>query len=249
MPKKLIAANWKMNKTPDEVRTFIREFAPLVAGHDRDGIAIMPPFVSLSALIEEVRGTQIEVGAQNIYWEKQGAFTGEISAAMLVAIGCQHVIIGHSERRRYFGETDIDVNRKLHSALEEKLKAIVCVGELLQERESGSTRDVLRRQVCTALREIPARDADNFCIAYEPVWAIGTGRIPTPEMASEAHAFIRCEAEKAIGEGPATRLRILYGGSVKPENASTLLSQQEIDGALVGGASLDPKSLAAIVKW
>ena len=249
MRRKLIAANWKMYKTPDETRAFIREFAPLVADHDRDDIALFPPFISIPAALEAVSGTRIGVGAQNMHWEKQGAFTGEISGAMLTAIGCLDVILGHSERRRYFGETDIGVNRKLRGALEDGLKAIVCIGELFEERESGLTENILRRQVSAALREIAGSDVDNFCLAYEPVWAIGTGKTATPEIASEAHAFIRGEAAKAIGADAAAKLRILYGGSVKPENAHALMSQEEIDGALVGGASLDPKSFAAIVKW
>ena len=249
MRRKLIAANWKMYKTPDETRAFIREFAPLVADHDRDDIALFPPFISIPAALEAVSGTRIGVGAQNMHWEKQGAFTGEISGAMLTAIGCLHVILGHSERRRYFGETDIGVNRKLRGALEDGLKAIVCIGELFEERESGLTENILRRQVSAALREIAGSDVDNFCLAYEPVWAIGTGKTATPEIASEAHVFIRGEAAKAIGDDAAAKLRILYGGSVKPENAHALMSQEEIDGALVGGASLDPKSFAAIVKW
>lgn len=249
MRKKLIAANWKMHKTPEDARAFLRDFLPMVAGHTRDEIALFPPYISLSATLDGVRGTPIEVGAQNMHWERQGAFTGEISAAMLVAIGCRQVIIGHSERRQYFGETDIGVNRKLRGALEDKLKAIVCIGELFEERESGLTEDILRRQTGAALREISAADVDNFCIAYEPVWAIGTGKTATPEMASSAHAFIRGEAAKSIGDDAAQKLRILYGGSVKPENATALMSQEEIDGALVGGASLDPKSFAAIVKW
>jgi triosephosphate isomerase (TIM) len=249
MRRKLIAANWKMYKTPDETRAFIREFAPLVADHDRDDIALFPPFISIPAALEAVSGTRIGVGAQNMHWERQGAFTGEISGAMLTAIGCLHVILGHSERRRYFGETDIGVNRKLRGALEDGLKAIVCIGELFEERESGLTENILRRQVSAALREIAGSDVDNFCLAYEPVWAIGTGKTATPEIASVAHVFIRGEAAKAIGADAAAKLRILYGGSVKPENAHELMSQQEIDGALVGGASLDPKSFAAIVKW
>jgi triosephosphate isomerase len=249
MRRKLIAANWKMYKTPDETRAFIREFALLVADHDRDDIALFPPFISIPAALEAVSGTRIGVGAQNMHWERQGAFTGEISGAMLTAIGCLHVILGHSERRRYFGETDIGVNRKLRGALEDGLKAIVCIGELFEERESGLTENILRRQVSAALREIAGSDVDNFCIAYEPVWAIGTGKTATPEIASVAHVFIRGEAAKAIGADAAAKLRILYGGSVKPENAHELMSQEEIDGALVGGASLDPKSFAAIVKW
>lgn len=249
MRKKLIAANWKMNKTPDEARAFVREFAPLVTNQDRDDIAIFPPFISIPAVLDATRGSIIEVGAQNMHWEKQGAFTGEISAAMLIAIGCKQVIIGHSERRQYFGETDIGVNRKLRGALEDGLKSIVCVGELFEERESGLTENILRRQVGAALREISGADVGKFAIAYEPVWAIGTGKTATPEIASDAHTFIRQEAAKAIGADAAQKLRILYGGSVKPENAHALMSKEEIDGALVGGASLDPKSFAAIVKW
>ena len=249
MRKKLIAGNWKMHKSPDEATAFAREFTALISGHDRDEVTILPPFVSLSATLDAVRGSQIAVGAQNVYWQKEGAFTGEICASMLVAIGCQQVLIGHSERRRYFGETDIDVNRKLQCVLQNNLGAIVCVGELLEERGSGLTERVLSRQVATALRQISIADVDKFCFAYEPVWAIGNGKTATPEMAAEAHAFIRGEAAKALGDGAGTNLRILYGGSVKPENAAALMSKEEIDGVLVGTASLDPKSFASIVKW
>ncbi|HWY69226.1 MAG TPA: triose-phosphate isomerase [Terriglobales bacterium] len=249
MRRKLIAANWKMYKTPDDARAFVREFKPLIAGHDRDDVALCPPFISIPATLEAVAGTQIEVGAQNMHWEKQGAFTGEVSAEMLRSVGCKQVIIGHSERRQYFGETDIGVNRKLRGALADGLKGIVCVGELFEERESGLTENILRRQVGAALREISGGDVDKFCLAYEPVWAIGTGKTATPEIAANAHIFIRGEAAKAIGSDAAKKLRIIYGGSVKPENAHALMSQEEIDGALVGGASLDPESFAAIVKW
>lgn len=249
MRKKLIAANWKMHKTPQQANAFVREFTALIAGHIRDEITILPPFISLSATLEAVRGSQIAVGAQNMYWQKEGAFTGEICATMLVAIGCQQVIIGHSERRQYFGETDIDVNRKLRSALEDKLKPIVCIGELFEERQSGLTERVLSRQISMALRGISDTEVDNVCFAYEPVWAIGTGKAATPEMAVEAHAFIRSEAARVLGDSAARRLRILYGGSVKPDNATSLMSKEEIDGALVGGASLDPQSFATIVKW
>jgi triosephosphate isomerase len=249
MRKKLIAANWKMHKTPDEARAFISDFLPLVRQSSHAEIALCPPFISLPATIEALRGTTIQAGAQNMHWEKQGAYTGEISAAMLAAIGCQQVIIGHSERRQYFGETDASVNRKLLGALADGLKAIVCVGEVIEEREAGITEDVLRRQVGVALREVSGADVDSFVIAYEPVWAIGTGKTATPEMACDAHRFIRGEAAKAIGDEAAQRLRILYGGSVKPDNCKSLMSEEEIDGALVGGASLDPKSFATIVNW
>ncbi|HEX4663249.1 MAG TPA: triose-phosphate isomerase [Terriglobales bacterium] len=249
MRRKLIAGNWKMYKTPDEARAFVREFAPLIANHDRDDVALFPPYVSIPATLEAVAGTRIEVGAQNMHWEKQGAYTGEVAAGMLTCIGCKQVIVGHSERRQYFGETDDSVNRKLRGAIADGLYAIVCIGEYFEERESGLTESILRRQVAAALREISSDNANKFAIAYEPVWAIGTGKTATPEMASEAHYFIRGEAAKAIGKDAADNLRILYGGSVKPENAHALMSQQEIDGGLVGGASLDPKSFAAIVKW
>ena len=249
MRKKLIAANWKMYKTPNEARAFVRDFAPLVVDHTRDDIALFPPFISIEATVSAAAGTRISVGAQNMYWGKQGAFTGEVCGEMLLGIGCTHVILGHSERRQNFGETDVSVNRKLRGALQEGLTSIVCVGELFEERESGLTENILRRQVGAGLREISGNDVDRFCIAYEPVWAIGTGKTATPKIASDAHAFIRAEAAKEIGDAASAKLRILYGGSVKPENAHELMSEPEIDGALVGGASLDPKSFAAIVKW
>jgi triosephosphate isomerase len=249
MRKKLIAANWKMYKTPDQTRAFFREFLPLVSAHDRDEIAVCPPFVDLAAALESARDSNVAVGAQNMYWEKEGAFTGEISTGMLQAIGCTHVIIGHSERRQYFGETDDTVNLKLKTALEVGLTPIVCVGEVLEEREAGLTEDVLRRQCLRAFHAISGKKAGKLVIAYEPVWAIGTGKTATPQLASEAHQLIRAEASKAFGENMAANLRILYGGSVKPENAKALMSEEEIDGALVGGASLDPKSFSAIVKY
>ncbi len=247
--KKLIAANWKMYKTPAQAREFVQAFLPMVKGHDRDEIVLCPPFVDLAAVIEAVKGSHIAVGAQNVAWEKEGAFTGEISAEMLLAIGCTHVIIGHSERRQYFGETDDTVNARLKTALEAGLTPIVCVGEVLEERESGMTEEVLRRQCTRAFRKISGKKAAKLVIAYEPVWAIGTGKTATPEMAAEAHALIRAEVAKAMGQELADNLRILYGGSVKPENGKALMSQAEIDGALVGGASLKPDSFAAIVKY
>jgi triosephosphate isomerase len=249
MRKKLIAANWKMYKTPDQARTFVTDFLPLVAGHDRDEIVLCPPYVDLQATIEATKGTQLAVGAQNLHWEKEGAFTGEISTGMLLAIGCTHVVIGHSERRQYFAETDDTVNRKVETALEAGLTPICCVGEVLQEREAGLTDDVLRRQCARAFSGISAKKAAKLVIAYEPVWAIGTGKTATPQIAADAHSVIRGEAAKAFGQPFADGLRILYGGSVKPDNAKALMSEEEIDGALVGGASLDPKSFAAIVKY
>jgi triosephosphate isomerase (TIM) len=249
MRKKLLAANWKMYKTPDQTRDFFLGFLPLVTGHDRDEIVICPPFVNLPVAVESAKGSNLAMGGQNLQWEKEGAYTGEISAGMLVAIGCSHVILGHSERRQYFGETDDTVNLKLKTALAADLTPIVCVGEVLEEREAGLTEDVLRRQCVRAFHAISTKKAGRLVIAYEPVWAIGTGKTATPQMAADAHALIRGEAAKTFGEEFAAQMRILYGGSVKPENAKALMAEDEIDGALVGGASLDPKSFAAIVKY
>jgi triosephosphate isomerase len=246
---KLIAANWKMYKTPDQTREFFRHFLPLVAGHTRDEIVVCPPYIDLADAMEAVKGSSVAIGAQNVHWKEEGAFTGEISAAMLLALGVKHVIVGHSERRQYFGETDDTVNIRLKAALEAGLTPICCVGEVLEEREAGLTDDVLRRQCVRAFHAISAKKAAKMVVAYEPVWAIGTGKTATPEIAAEAHAVIRREATEIFGEEFAGRLRILYGGSVKPENAATLMAQEEIDGALVGGASLDAKSFAAIVKY
>jgi triosephosphate isomerase len=247
--KKLIAANWKMYKTPPEAKKFCEEFLPLVAGHTRDEIVICAPYIDISTLSCALFEKGIGIGAQNLYWEKEGAFTGEISAPMLKAIGCTHVIIGHSERRQYFGETDDSVNKKLKAALEAQLIPIVCVGEVLEEREAKLTDDVLRRQCTNAFRGIGGDRAGTVVVAYEPVWAIGTGKTATPDMAVDAHLTIREEVATALGDDLAKNMRILYGGSVKPDNAKALMSQEEIDGALVGGASLDPKSFAAIVKY
>lgn len=249
MRKKLIAANWKMYKTPEQAREFFNAFLPLVNGHDRDEICVCPPFVDIPASVDAAKGSNIVIGAQDMHWEKEGAFTGEISCTMLQAVGCTHVIIGHSERRQYFGETDDTVNVKLKAALEARLTPIVCVGEVLEEREAGLTDDVLRRQCTRALSKISGRKAGKLVIAYEPVWAIGTGKTATPQIAEEAHLLIRGEVAKSLGKEVAENIRILYGGSVKPENASALMSEEDIDGALVGGASLDPKSFAAIVKY
>ncbi len=247
--KKLIAANWKMYKTPDQTRDFFRDFRPMVQDHDRDEIVVCPPFVDIHAAVEAAKGSNVAIGGQDMFWEKEGAYTGETSTGMLLASGCTHVIIGHSERRQYFGETDDTVNMKLKAALEAGLTPIVCVGEVLEERESNLTEDVLRRQCLRAFHAISAKKAGKLVIAYEPVWAIGTGKTATPQLASDAHELIRGEAAKAFGDGFAAQMRILYGGSVKPDNVKALMSEEQIDGALVGGASLDPKSFAAIVKY
>jgi len=249
MRTKVMAANWKMYKTPDQTREFFRDFLPLVAGHTRDEIVVCPPYIDLADAMEAVKGSSVAIGAQNVHWKEEGAFTGEISAAMLLALGVKHVIVGHSERRQYFGETDDTVNIRLKAALEAGLTPICCVGEVLEEREAGLTDDVLRRQCVRAFHAISAKKAAKLVVAYEPVWAIGTGKTATPEIAAEAHAVIRREATEIFGEEFSGKLRILYGGSVKPENAATLMAQEEIDGALVGGASLHAKSFAAIVKY
>jgi triosephosphate isomerase len=249
MRKKVMAANWKMNKTPDQTREYFRDFLPLVAGHDRDEIVVCPPFLDLDAAITSAKGADIAVGAQDVYWQTEGAYTGEICSAMLISVGVTHVIIGHSERRQYFGETDDIVNLKLKAALEGGLTPIACVGEVLEEREAGLTEDVLRRQCLRAFHAISGKKASKLIVAYEPVWAIGTGKTATPQMAADAHALIRSEVAKSLGDDLAQNLRILYGGSVKPDNVKALMAEPEIDGALVGGASLDPKSFAAIVKY
>jgi triosephosphate isomerase (TIM) len=238
-----------MYKTPHQTDEFFHHFLPHVAGHTRDEIVVCPPFLDLPAALEAAKGSNVAIGAQNVHWKEEGAFTGETSVGQLLAIGVEHVIIGHSERRQYFGETDDTVNLRLKMALEAGLTPICCVGEVLEEREAGATEDVLRRQCVRAFHAISAKKAAKLVVAYEPVWAIGTGKTATPQIAADAHSVIRKEATEVFGEEFAAKLRILYGGSVKPDNAATLMAQEEIDGALVGGASLDPKSFAAIVKY
>ena len=247
--KKVIAANWKMYKTPAQAQEFVKAFLPLVVNHDRDEIVLCPSDTSLSVVIAAAAGSNVAVGAQNMHFEDEGAFTGETSPLMLKAIAATHVILGHSERRQYFCETDETVNKKLLAALKHELKPIVCVGETLAERESGKTHEVLLRQVRVAFEGITEPHCRLIVIAYEPVWAIGTGKTATPEMAAEAHAIVRKEIATVLGREAADAMRILYGGSVKPENAPALMRDAEIDGALVGGASLDPQSFAKIVKY
>jgi triosephosphate isomerase len=247
--KALIAANWKMYKTPAEAKAFVDAFLPLVAGHTRDEIALFPSATSLPTVIEGVKGSNVAVGCQNIHFAEEGAYTGETSANMLTSIGGTHTLIGHSERRQYFAETDEVVNKKLLTALKHKLIPIVCVGEVLAEREGGKTEEVLLRQVSGAFLGLEDEQTSTIVIAYEPVWAIGTGRTATPEMAAEAHLIIRSEVARLFDRKIADCMRILYGGSVKPDNATSLLTQPEIDGALVGGASLKADSFAAIVKY
>lgn len=244
-----MAANWKMYKTPVQAQEFTKNFLPLVTNHERDEIVLCPSFTSLSVVIAAVTGLGVAVGAQNMYSVDEGAFTGETSPVMLQAIGVTHVILGHSERRQYFGETDETINRKLKSALGHGLVPIVCVGEVLAEREAGKTNDVLLRQTRGVLAGIEAAQAATIVIAYEPVWAIGTGKTATPQIAAEAHGVIRGEVAQLLGKGTADAMRILYGGSVKPENAPALMAEEEIDGALVGGASLDAQSFGKIVNY
>ena len=248
MRKILIAANWKMYKTPTEAQSFLHTFLPLVKDQTQSEIVICPPAVDLPTAVHAVKGTEVLVGAQNMHFAEEGAFTGEISASMLVSLGVSHVIIGHSERRQYFGESDDDVNRKLIAALKHHLVPIVCIGENEEQRERGLTEEVVCRQISRAIHQIEATKLRPMVIAYEPIWAIGTGKTATPAIAAEAHLIVRSEVARLVGRPVADALRILYGGSVKPENAGALLNQPEIDGALVGGASLDPHSLTAIVK-
>jgi len=245
--KKLIAANWKMFKIPDEAIAFTKAFMPLAAGHQHAEIVLCPSPTLLPSVVEATRNNPIHVGAQNMHWLDSGAYTGETSPLQLKALGVTHVLIGHSERRQYFNETDDSVNLKLKAALAHGLVPIVCVGELLAEREADQTTEVLERQTSIALRGIAADAAHPLVIAYEPVWAIGTGRTATPEIADEAHKIIRAQIAKSLSPALADSTRILYGGSVKPDNASKLCACHDIDGALVGGASLDPASFAAIV--
>ena len=241
------AGNWKMFKTGGQAAEFVRDFAPLVKNSDHCDIVLAPPFTALEAVRTAMEGTNIELAAQNVHWEKEGPETGEVSGSMLVAAGCRYVIIGHSERRHHFGESDEAVHKKVKASLEEGLLPIVCVGETLREREGDETQKVLERQFNGGLAGLTPSEFSRIIVAYEPVWAIGTGKTATPEMAEEAHTLLRGLTRKAQGEPMAERLRILYGGSVKPDSVSGLMAQVDIDGALVGGASLKPDSFAAIV--
>jgi triosephosphate isomerase (TIM) len=244
-----MAGNWKMYKTAPETTAFFDKFRPLVAQSTHCDIVICPTFVNLPAAVEAARGTRIGTGAQNLYWVKEGAFTGEISGPMLKSVGAQWVIIGHSERRQYFGETDSTVLKRAEAALESDLTPIVCVGERLEERESGKTNTVLEEQFRDGIAGLTPEQFARIVIAYEPVWAIGTGKTATPEIAADAHRSIREQVRSKYGGDAAAKTRILYGGSVKPDNVKGLMAQPEIDGALVGGASLDPNSFASIVNF
>ena len=245
----IIAGNWKMYKTVDQTRAYFEEFRPLVASSHHCDVVIYPTFVNLEAAVQAVHGSRIEIGGQNLFWAKEGAFTGEISAGMLRAVGCHWVLIAHSERRQYFGETDQTACKKTAAALEAGLHPVVCIGEVLEERESGQTNAVLQSQIRGSIAPIRADDFAKIAIAYEPVWAIGTGKTATPEMAGDAHGVIRKEIEHHYGKKAAGECRILYGGSVKPDNIHRLMHEENVDGALVGGASLDPTSFAGIVNY
>ncbi|HVB33814.1 MAG TPA: triose-phosphate isomerase [Patescibacteria group bacterium] len=244
-----MAGNWKMYKTQEETRAFFAAFLPLVSAATDCQVVVVPPFTAIAAAVEAARASRVQIGAQDMHWEPQGAFTGEVSAGMLVEAGCRFVIIGHSERREHFGETDEIVARKSRAALAAGLMPIVCVGETLGQREQKKMEEILERQFHGAFGTLTAREFSSILVAYEPVWAIGTGRTATPELAAEAHDFLRSLAASRFGFDAASRLRILYGGSVKPANVRGLMEQEAIDGALVGGASLDAASFAAIVNF
>ena len=245
----VIAGNWKMHGSIAETRRLLGELRLRLGEIEGRTVVVAPPFTALAAAAEELRESPIELAAQNVHWESRGAFTGEVSAAMLVEVGCRWAIIGHSERRQLFGETDAAVNGRTRAALAAGLQPIVCVGETLEERESGATLEVVSRQARAALLGTDPADIQGICIAYEPVWAIGTGRTATPAQAEEVHREIRRIIGEIAGSETSNRVRILYGGSVKPENVDSLMAERDIDGALVGGASLDPASFARIVEY
>lgn len=247
MRKRIIAGNWKMFKTASEALAFVNEVKGK-AEHEQVESVICAPFTSLPALAEAVQGTTLKLGAQNVHWEEQGAFTGEVSGPMLQHLGVEYVIIGHSERRAYFAETDDIVNNKVHAAFRYGMTPIICVGEKLEEKEAGQTKDVCRTQVKGALQQLTAEQVKQVVIAYEPIWAIGTGRSSTAADANEVIAFIRQEIAALYNEETAAQVRIQYGGSVNPANIGQFLSESDIDGALVGGASLEPESYIQLIQ-
>ena len=244
-----IAGNWKMNKTVVEACDLVRELKVAIAGVEGVEVAIAPPFTALYAVRQELQDSAIRLAAQNFFWEEKGAYTGEVSPAMLKEVGCQYVIIGHSERRQLFGETDETVNRRIKAALGHGLKPIFCVGETLREREEGQTFPVIERQVEGGLKGIGEEGVKDLVVAYEPVWAIGTGKTATPQQAEEVHRFIRERIERMYSRQFAEGIRIQYGGSVTPENIKGLMEQRDIDGALVGGASLKSETFSRIVRF
>ena len=244
-----IAGNWKMNKTVGEAVDLVRELKEAISGVKEVEVAVAPPFTALYAVRRELEGSRIRLAAQNLYWEEKGAFTGEISPLMLKEVGCNYVIIGHSERRQYFGETDETVNRRIKAALAQGLKVIFCIGETLKEREEGRTFLVIERQIEGGLKGLGDNEMRDIVIAYEPVWAIGTGKTATPEQAEEVHRFVRGKVEKLYSRKVSEEMRIQYGGSVTQENIKGLMNQPNIDGALVGGASLKAESFSKIVRF
>jgi triosephosphate isomerase len=246
--RRVIAGNWKMYKTQAETRAFFSAFLPLVAGVNDCDIVVAPPFTDIPAAVEATKGSAVAIAGQNVYWEKEGAFTGEISAGMLVEAGCRYTLVGHSERRQFFGDTDETVLKKTRAALTAGLIPIVCIGEKLADRQAGKTEHVCQTQFLGSVSSLTPEEFSRILVAYEPVWAIGTGHTATPEIASAVHKFVRSCAAAKFSATQAAALRILYGGSVKPDNIRGLMAQEELDGVLVGGASLDPKSFASIVK-
>lgn len=249
MRRPVIAGNWKMYKTIAEAVSFVEKLKPLVAEATHREIVVAPPYTAIAAVARAAKGSNVAVSAQDMHWDKEGAHTADISAAMILDAGASYVILGHSERRQDHGETDASVNRKLKAALGAELKPIVCVGETLAEREGAKTEEVLARQFSGGVAGLTPSDFSRIIVAYEPVWAIGTGRTATPEIAEEAHKFLRGQAQQQFGEDVALGLRILYGGSVKPDNVAGLMAQENIDGALVGGASLKADSFSALVNF
>ncbi len=245
----MIAGNWKMYKTCSEAVESARQLATLAGDAEKVEIMIAPPFTALTGVFDVVRHTSIRLGAQNLHWEPEGAYTGEISGTMLFSAGCRYVIIGHSERRQYFGETDDSVNRKILAALAAGLSPVICVGESESEREAEKTFSILDKQMQNGLEGLSLNQMDSAVIAYEPVWAIGTGKTATPQQAQEVHEYLRKFLVGRFGEETAQKTRILYGGSVKPENISELMGLPDIDGALVGGASLQPETFSKIIKY
>ena len=243
----LIAGNWKMYKTCSEAVEAAGQLVKLVAMTSDIDVMIAPQFTALAPVSDVVRGSRVSLGAQNLFWETEGAYTGEISPVMLVSVGCKYVIIGHSERRQYFDETDETVNKKIKAAIKNDLVPVLCVGESEKERESKETFSVLDKQVKKGIEGFSSDDLETLVIAYEPVWAIGTGKTATTDQAQEAHQFLRSVLEKSFGNMLAKSIRILYGGSVKPNNIAELMAMPDIDGALVGGASLDPETFSKIV--
>lgn len=248
MRKKIIAGNWKMNKLPNEAIAFLEELTPLVKNTENE-VIICAPYTDLFYSLLSAQNTNIKIGAQNMHWEEKGAYTGEVSPQMLKSIGVEYVIIGHSERREYFAETDEMVNKKLKAALENELKPIVCVGETLEQRENGKTNDIITKQINLGLDGLNNKQLENTIIAYEPIWAIGTGKTATAEEANETIKIIRKEIAKMYGDENAEKIEILYGGSVKSSNSKELFTMSDIDGGLVGGASLEAKEFSKIVNF